>query len=101
MDFETSEIPGSRDFVKDFLEGLNHDNSDPEKTTAYKIADKMEHYEQLTFADLMRGEKLKYLRGDVYELRIPIKKVNMPSADMVEYASIPFRSIRKRACTDA
>ena len=36
----------------------------------------MEHYEQLTFADLMRGEKLKYLRGDVYELRIPIKKVN-------------------------
>ena len=73
MDFETSEIPGSRDFVKDFLEGLNHDNSDPEKTTAYKIADKMEHYEQLTFADLMKKEKLKYIRREVNELTIRIK----------------------------
>jgi phage-related protein len=75
MEFETCEIPGSRDFVKEFLEGLDGDNGNPEKTTAYKIADKLDHFSQMTFAQLMRGEQIKHLKGDVYEVRITIKKI--------------------------
>ena len=75
MEFETSEIPGSRDFVKDFLENLSDDNGDPLKTTAYKISERLIHFSQLSLSQLMRAEKIKHLKGDVYEVRITIKRV--------------------------
>lgn len=75
MEFETCAIPpNSKDFVKEFLEELE-DHPDPNKTTAYKISDKLVHFGDLNLGQLMRAEHIKHLEEDVYEVRIRIKNV--------------------------
>lgn len=72
MEFEACEFPNSKNYVLEFLENLN-DRRDPTKTTAQKILDKLVHYEKLSLGQLMRGEQIKIIVGDLYEVRVPVR----------------------------
>lgn len=81
MEFESKLIPDSRDFVEDFLDGLDDEVS-------FKILDKMSNLSQLTFLELARAEHIKKIDGDVWEVRIPIKRECYRFLSYIEHQTI-------------
>lgn len=73
MEFETCTIPGSKDYVLEFIEGFC-DRTDPTETTAQKILDKLKYFEQLNRGQLMRAQHIKQLIGELYEVRVLIRR---------------------------
>lgn len=61
--------PCGRD-VENFIESLDD-------LQQLELADKLEDYEKFSLFDLLKTEKLKKIRGQLYELRVPISKANL------------------------
>ncbi len=68
MEFETKQTPGSRDYVADFISSLDDETAD-------KILDKLSGWLPLDLLELARAEHIKKVEGDLWEVRVSIKKV--------------------------
>lgn len=68
MEFETKFIPESKDYVADFISGLDDE-------IANKILDKLSDWGQLSQPELARAQHIKKIEGDLWEARVSIKKI--------------------------